>query len=130
MTGDGSGFAVVVEPHPPLAETVADCLRQRGYAVGIASTHAGGASLASDRGHVEFLAAAVPAPGEDCQGAYLEKARAENPDLAVVIMLSDPNEAAKDAPSHAVQIVKPFSLVEMADAIERAFARAGISRPV
>lgn len=130
MKGDESEFAVVVEPHLPLAETVADCLRQRGYAVGIASTHVGGAMLAADRGHVEFLAAAVPAPGENSCGAYLEAARAENPDLGVVVMLSDPNEAAKGAPSQAVQIVKPFSLVEMTDVIERASARAGTSRPV
>lgn len=130
MASDDSEFAVVVEPHPPLAETVADCLRQRGYAVGIASTHAGGACLASERGHVEFLAAAVPAPGEDSQGAFLEDARAVRPDLAMVIMLSDPNEAAEGAPSHAVEIVKPFSLHEMADAIDRALARTGTSRTV
>lgn len=129
MTSDGSGFAVVVEPHPPLAETVADCLRQRSYVVGIASTHAGGATLAADRGHVEFLAAAVPAPGEDCQGAFLEDARAENPSLPVVIMLSDPNEVAEGAPSHAVALAKPFSLSEMGNAIDRALAQTKTPRP-
>jgi len=122
-------FAVVIEPHSPLAETVADSLRQSGYEVGIAGTHAGGAALAKRHGMVHFLAAAVPAPGESHSGAYLEEARAGNPDLAVVVMLSDPREDVSDAPRHAVKIVKPFSVLELGAAIVRARAQVGLLRP-
>ncbi|MET0937354.1 MAG: hypothetical protein ABWX83_15270 [Luteibacter sp.] len=122
MTPGDAGFAVVIEPHLPLAETVADCLRRRGYRVGIAGTHVGGAALALSHGRVDFLAAAVPAPGESHTGAYLADARATNPTLAVVIMLSDPKEDISDAPANAVKLVKPFSLKQLSDALDRAVA--------
>src|SRR4051812_27980382 len=64
MAESDARYAVVIESHHPLAEGVADCLRQRGYTVGIAGTHASGAAWAASRDHVHFLVAAVPAVGE------------------------------------------------------------------
>lgn len=127
MTVEDHGFAIVIEPHHPLAQTVADCLRTRGFHVAIAGTHVGGAALATSHGKVAFLAAAVPAPGESHVGAYLAQARATNPALAALIMLSDPNEDVTDAPPRAAKIVKPFAVAELRDAIERALASAGAS---
>jgi len=118
------GFAIVVEPHHPLALTVADCLRQRGFEVAVAGTHVGGAALAASHGQVDCLVAAVPAPGEDHMGAYLAEARETNPNLPVVVMLSDPKENVSDAPKAAVKIIKPFSVLALAAAIERALARS------
>ncbi|MET0256474.1 MAG: hypothetical protein ABW193_11780 [Luteibacter sp.] len=124
MSIEQRGFAIVIEPHHPLAQTVADCLRSRGYEVGIAGTHVGGAALATSRGTVDFMVAAVPAPGESHVGAYLSEAREINPMLPALIMLSDPNEDISDAPPHAARIVKPFAVVELNKAIDRAFVAA------
>ncbi|QDE39673.1 response regulator transcription factor [Luteibacter pinisoli] len=112
--------AIVIEPNPDLAATVAQCLATRGFIVSCATTHAGAAELALAQWRVDFLVAAVPAPGEDRHGAYLSEAAKENPGMGIVIMLADPYELAKDAPSSAVHLVKPFSVAELDKAIDRA----------
>ncbi len=117
-------LAVVIEPRHSLAETVAEALRDRGYEVVVAANHVGAAAQVIDRDHVHFLVAAVPAPGEDRTGAYLAVAREKNPGLAVVAMLSDPNEPVDDAPATAVKIVKPFSRSELEAAIDLALELA------
>lgn len=113
-------FAVVIEPSASLAQTVADVLGQRGYETATASTHASAANQVEKFDTVDFLVAAVPAPGEDHAGAYLEEARKKNASMSVVIMLSDPNEPTDDAPANAVRVVKPFSLDELNAAIDLA----------
>jgi hypothetical protein len=40
----------------------------------------------------------------------------------MVILLSTPDEQVGDAPRHAVKIEKPFSLLELEAAIDRALA--------
>ena len=117
-------LAVVIEPRSPLAGTLAEALHARGFEVVVASTHVGAARLVASQDKVDFLIAAVPAPGEDRSGAYLEDARNKNPSLAVVIMLSDPNESAVDAPANAVRLVKPFDLRQLAQAIDEATSAA------
>lgn len=119
-----SPLAVVIEPRSPLAGTVAEALHARGYEVVVASTHAGAARLVASQDKVDILLAAVPAPGEDHSGAYLEEARSKNPTLAVVIMLSDPNEPTDGAPADAVRLVKPFDLRQLAHAIDEATSKA------
>jgi DNA-binding response OmpR family regulator len=118
-----SPLAVVIEPRADLAQTVAEVLRARGFEAIAASTHAGAAAAVAAMAKVDFLAAAVPAPGESHAGAYLEEARGKNPGLAVVIMLSDPNESVDDAPANAARVVKPFSLEELRAAIEQAMSK-------
>jgi DNA-binding response OmpR family regulator len=110
-------LAVVIEPRSGLAGTLAEALHAKGFEVMVASTHAGAANLVVAQARVDFLIAAVPAPGEDRSGAYLEVARAQNPDLAVVIMLSDPNEKIDGAPAAAVRLVKPFDRTQLEAAI-------------
>jgi DNA-binding NtrC family response regulator len=117
--------AVVIEPRSSLADTAAEVLRHRGYETLTASTHASAAGLVEHLAHVDFLAASVPAPGEDRTGAYLEKAREKNPSMAIVIMLSDPDERAEDAPLDAVRLTKPFGLEALESAIDRARATVG-----
>lgn len=121
-------LAVVIEPRDALAQTVAEVLRQRGFEVLTASTHAGGARQVEHVARVDFLAAAVPAPGEDHAGAYLEAAREKNHAMAVVVMLSDPCEPADDAPTGAVPIIKPFSRNELIGAIDHALERSSAPR--
>ncbi|QWT21329.1 hypothetical protein KPL74_04845 [Bacillus sp. NP157] len=118
-------LAVVIEPSSALADSVADCLRARDFEVLVASTHAGAAKLVIERLRVDFLVAAIPAPGEDHTGAFLAVARAQNPGMALLVMLSDPNEAIPDAPPVAIRLVKPFSRAQLADAIDRAAVFAG-----
>lgn len=113
-------LAVVIEPHAPLAETVADALRMRGFDVLVATTHVGAAASVVDQSGVHFLAAAVPAPGENQDGAYLAHARAKNPGLAVVVMVSDLAEVTDGVPLDAVTILKPFDRAELESAISRA----------
>jgi DNA-binding response OmpR family regulator len=113
-------LAVVIEPSDALAQTVAEVLRQHGFETLTASTHAGGARQVEKIPRVDFLAAAVPAPGEDRVGAYLEAARTKNSAMGVLVMLSDPNESFDDAPRDAVRIIKPFSREELRAAIDRA----------
>lgn len=113
-------LAIVIEPRPALANTVADALMRRGFETLVASTHAGGAALAAQFERIDFLVAAVPAPGEDHKGAYLEEARAKNARLAVVIMLSDPGESVDDAPASAIRLVKPFDRHQLERAIDEA----------
>jgi DNA-binding response OmpR family regulator len=115
-----NGFALVIERWHPLADTVADCLRQRGFEVVVATTHAGAAALALECPPVDFLVAAVPAPGEGHDGAYLAKARKKSPGVGVVVMVSDSGEPVNDAPPAAVRIVKPFDRSELEAAIDRA----------
>jgi DNA-binding response OmpR family regulator len=115
-------IAIVIEPHAVLADTVAEALRGRGYDVFVAATHAGGAQSALDHAVVDFLIAAVPAPGEDRTGAYLARARDLNPNLSTVVMLSDPDEDAREASLGAIRLVKPFTLPALDEAIGQALA--------
>lgn len=124
MTLIPSWLAVVIEPRATVADTVAECLRARGYDVLVAATHIGAASSVIERHHVDFLAAAVPAPGKDRSGAYLAEARVKNPGMAIVVMLSDPNEPTEDAPLTAIRLVKPFSRNDLIRAIDDAHAVA------
>lgn len=118
--------AVVIEPMPMLADTVADVLRNHGYEVAVAATHEGGAAAAVGR-RVMMTVAAVPAPGEGRDGAYLSRAREDNPGMCVVVMLSDPIASAAGAPVQAVQLVKPFSVVELERSIALAHVRAKLT---
>jgi hypothetical protein len=120
MNLTSSSLAVVIEPRATVADTVADCLRMRGYDVLVATTHIGAAASVIEREQVDFLAAAVPAPGEDRSGAYLADARVKNPGMAIVIMLSDPEEPTEDAPLIAIRLTKPFSRDELDRAIDQA----------
>jgi DNA-binding response OmpR family regulator len=117
-------LAVVIEPSPALADTVADALVFRKFEVIVSTTHLGAAKLASTRHRVDFLAAAVPAPGEDRSGAYLSDARARSPELAVVIMLADPDEDISGAPPSAVRLVKPFSRQDLDRAVDQALGNS------
>lgn len=123
MPNDNPRFAVVIEPDSDLADTVADVLRRRGYEVATAATHVGGADKAKQHGWVDAAVAAVPAPGEDHDGAYLEEAREVNPGMCMVVMLSDPLASTAGAPQDAVQLVKPFSAAELERAVLVAEAR-------
>lgn len=116
-------IAVIIEPRATLADTIAEALGRRGYDVVVVTTHVGGATAALKCHQVDFLVAAVPAPGEDRSGAYLAQARAQNPRMKTVIMLSDPHEDIRGAPRHAVQLVKPFTLGELNLALDQADAR-------
>ena len=113
-------LAVVVEPSACLAETIADCFSLRGFRCVVSPTHAGAAMRILQEARVDFLVAAVPAPGEDASGAYLSDARRANPGMAIVIILSDPNERADDAPSNAIRLCKPFDRATLEDALGRA----------
>lgn len=113
-------IAVVIEPRPMLADTVADALRTRGYEVLVASTHSGGAKAVLADAQVAFLVAAIPAPGEDRSGAYLADVRAKNPQMKTVVMLSDPEEDASEAPIGAIKLVKPFTIDELNEALDQA----------
>ncbi|UPG88245.1 hypothetical protein L2Y96_12525 [Luteibacter aegosomaticola] len=119
-------LAVVIEPSSALAQTVAEVLGQRGFETLTASTHAGGARQVEQVARVDFLAAAVPAPGEGHAGAYLEEARRKNASMKVVVMLSDPDEPVDDAPRGAVRIIKPFSRDELMAAVDRAMETTGV----
>ncbi|MDY1549436.1 DNA-binding transcriptional response regulator [Luteibacter sahnii] len=119
-----SALAVVIEPRPTVADTVADCLRSRGYDVRVASSHSGAAASVIEREPVHILIAAVPAPGDDRSGAYLARARATHPGMAIVIMLSDPDEPAENAPLTAIRLVKPFDKAALARSIDAACAIA------
>lgn len=115
-------IAIIIEPRATLADTIADALRKRGFDVMVAATHSGGAQAALDQAVVDFLIAAVPAPGEDRSGAYLADARTLNPDLKTVVMLSDPDEDGHEAPLGAIRLVKPFERAELEEAIAQALA--------
>lgn len=123
MREDRPRCAIVVEPDPLLADTVADVLRRRGYTVDTAATHVGGAEKAREHERVDTAVAAVPAPGEDLDGAYLDEARKVNPNLCMVVMLSDPDASVAGAPAAAVQLLKPFSVSDLEWAVSVAEAR-------
>lgn len=127
MAEPSTRYAVVIESHHTLAEGVAECLRQRGYMVGIASTHAGGAAWAASRNKVDFLVATAPAAGESTNGAYLAEARTGNPAIGFIVVTSDDDEGMANVPRDAVTIRKPFSALELADAIDRATMMVDLS---
>jgi hypothetical protein len=66
--------------------------------------------------------ASVPAAGESPDGAYLAEARAGNPAIGVLVVISDDDKGAPNVPRHAVKIRKPFSALELAAAIDKATA--------
>jgi DNA-binding NtrC family response regulator len=119
-------YAAVIEPHHPLAERVAKLLRKRGYVVGIAATHASAAAWAASRQGVGFLVASPPAQEENCEGSYLTQSRVENPSMGVVVMLAEGHAHVRDVPPNAVKIGKPFSLLELAAAIDKALVAVGV----
>lgn len=120
MPANALPLAVVIEQSACLAETIADCLALRGFRCVVAATHVGAAAQILEEARVDFLVAAVPAPGEDRSGAYLARARRANPGMPIVIMLSDPGEPAEDAPASAVRLCKPFDRTTMDEAVDRA----------
>ncbi|MGN6482713.1 hypothetical protein [Luteibacter sp.] len=113
-------LAVVIEPSACLAGTIVDVLSLRGFRCLSATTHIGAAARILDEARVDFLVAAVPAPGEDRSGAYLADARAANQGMAVVILLSDPGEPADEAPASAIRLCKPFDRSMLEEALDRA----------
>jgi DNA-binding response OmpR family regulator len=119
-----AGIAVVIEFRKDLADTVCDLLTSYGYLSIAAPTHAEAAQRAVDHHKVTLLAASVPAPDENRAGIYLAEASRKNPGMAVVLMLSDPLEAAEDAPQQSIRIVKPFSREELIVAITASEALA------
>jgi CheY-like chemotaxis protein len=124
-------FAIVIEPRPALAELVGEVLQRWGYEVSVASTHVGAAQVAQRTGRVDLAIAAVPAPGEDRTGAYLEEAARQNPTMCMVVMLSDPNEVPRGAPAEVERVVKPFTVLELQEAVQRAIARCwGAANPL
>lgn len=121
MTIDGLlPIAMIIEPRAMLADTVADALRVRGYDVFVAATHSGGARAVLANAQVDLLVAAIPAAGEDRSGSYLADARARNPALKTVVMLSDPEEDATDAPVGAIRLLKPFTVEQLEEALDKA----------
>jgi DNA-binding response OmpR family regulator len=121
MSSDGLlPIAMIIEPRAMLADTVADALRIRGYEVLVAATHSGGAKAIIADAQVDLLVAAIPAVGESRTGAYLADARARNPALKTVVMLSDPDEDVADAPVGAVKLIKPFTIEELEQALDQA----------
>lgn len=122
MTEPNTRYAVVIESHHSLAEGIAECLRQRGYMVGVAGTHASGAAWAASRTQVDFLVASVPATGESPEGAFLAEARTGNPPIGMVVVRSDNDDDMATVPRHAVTLRKPFSFLELENAIDRATA--------
>jgi DNA-binding NtrC family response regulator len=127
MDEPSTRYAVVIESHHTLAEAIAECLRQRGYVVGIASTHAGGAAWAASRDKVDFLVASVPAANESMDGPYLAEARMGNPAIGFIVVTTDNDEGMANVPRDAVTIQKPFSALELADAIDRATTMVELS---
>lgn len=105
-----------------LADTLADALRSRGFEVLVAATHVGGAQSALDYAQVDVLIAAVPAPGDDRTGAYLAHARALNPSLRTIVMLSDPAEDVPEAPPDARRLIKPFTVIQLEEALDQVLA--------
>ena len=122
MTEPNTRYAVVIESHHSLAEGIAESLRQRGYIVGVAGTHASGAAWAASRAQVDFLVASVPATGESPEGAFLAEARTGNPLIGMVVVRSDNDDDMAKVPGHAVTLRKPFSFLELENAIDRATA--------
>ncbi len=118
-----SGVAIVIETGE-LAQTICDFLTSFGYHAISAPTHSLAARRALDHEAIALLAAAVPAPDESRAGIYIEEAAARNPQLAVVLMLSDPLEESPGAPECAVRILKPFGREALTDSIELSEAKA------
>lgn len=110
-----------------MAERVAKILRNRGYVVGIADTHASAAAWAASRLEIEFLVASPPAQDENGADSYLSQSRAGNPNMGIVVMLPEGHIHVRDAPPNAVKIGKPFSLLELAAAIDKALAAVGVT---
>jgi DNA-binding response OmpR family regulator len=127
MAVPSTRYAVVIESHHTLAEGIAESLRQRGYVVGIASTHAGGAAWAASRDKVDFLVATAPAAGESTDGAYLAEARTGNPAIGFIVLTSDNDDRMANVPRDAVAIRKPFSSLELSNAIDRATTMVELS---
>lgn len=112
-----TGTAIVIEPRADLADAVCDLLRGFGYEPISAPTHAEAAERAALVSSVHLLAATVPAPDESRSGIYLKEALKKNPQMAIVLMLSDHLEKPEGEPPHAAKIVKPFGREELAEAI-------------
>jgi len=113
-------LAVVIGPVTGLLSIIADSLTRRGYEVAAASTHTQAPLMVATRDLVNFLIALVPTPDEEKHGAYLQLARERNLALAIVVMLSEPDQATDDIPPTAVTLVKPFDGAELSRAIDDA----------
>ena len=112
-----TGTAIVIEPRADLADSVCNLLRGFGYEAISAPTHAEAAARARQVAMVDLLAATVPAPDESRSGIYLKEALEKNPQMAIVLMLSDHLEKPEGEPPQAAKIVKPFGRETLAAAI-------------
>lgn len=84
--------------------------------VSTAATHIGGAATAA--AHAQFDLGT--APGEQRDDSYLLEARKTNPQMRMMVMLSDPLETASRVPLDAKKVAKPFTIGELRAAIKRA----------
>lgn len=118
-------LAIIIEPNLRLADTLFEILATWRFDVLVCMTHSAAADAGADRMRVDLLAACHPASEDDSNGAYMAECRAlQGGVLPVVIMVSDPQSLPDDAPTGAVQIVKPFTTAELRHAIVMAGARA------
>jgi hypothetical protein len=77
---------------------------------------------------IDILMATVPASDDDRPGAYLaEAASTQEAQMAVVVMLRDPIADRQGVPAHAVELMKPFTVLQLKEAISRAESAAAIS---
>lgn len=112
-------LAVVVDPSPDGMAVVADVLSWMGFEVLGSCTHAGAAQLAQGRDPL-LLVACMPAAYEDRNFAFLAEHRQADPDLATVVLVSDPDNDPQHAPPGAHVLLKPFSVSELIREVERA----------
>lgn len=121
------GIAIVIEAGE-LVDMLCEFLESFGYKAIPAPSHAHAAERALAHQKIALLATCVPAPDESLAGIYLEEAFSRNPQLPVVLMLSDPQEQSANAPANAVKLTKPFGRQALIQAIERAEAKAASDR--
>lgn len=121
--------ALVAEDNPMVLDLAVDMLERQGFDV--VGTAGGAEALAvlRDRSDVKLLVSDIVMPGMD--GVELASSAAgERPELAIVLMSG---YAARHlgsglGPSHVVFLAKPFTLEQLATAVQRAVEEASAPR--
>ncbi|WP_448097725.1 hypothetical protein [Luteibacter yeojuensis] len=108
MNASSFRLAVVIEQDYSVANVMNDVLTRAGYEVLLFVSHQEARARTMMR-EVHLLAASVPAPGGESQGAYLcGRGDGQTKPIPTILLLHDPDVPSPGAPAGAIRVTKPF----------------------